>query len=375
MSTKFFRSHSQLQGELQRITRPVCVLYVSSYIPRKCGIATFTKDLTNAVNLINPLCPAEIAAMDNQISESLDYPHEVKFRIRENVWADYRKVINTVNKDDHYQAVCLEHEYGIYGGPDGDLAIRMVKAIKKPILVTLHTVLAEPSPKMKKILQTVCQKATFVVVMLEAAAEILEHTYGIDPKKIAVIHHGVPDFPKLNLIEWKKRLGLEKKVVMTSINLLSEQKGIEYAIRSLPQIKKEIPNIVYQIVGQTHPVLLKQANGQDTYREYLTKLVNKLKVSKYVSFVNRYVSLSELVGYIGATDYYVTPYLNPQQAASGALAYAIGAGKVCISTPYLYAKEMLSDGRGQIVDFLTSQPIAETVVRLTKDGDERGICE
>ena len=211
--------------------------------------------------------------------------------------------------------------------------------------------------------------------MLSNAKNILVEKYGVDRNKIVVIHHGVPDFPKLEAETWKRKIKLSKYTIMSSINLISPSKGLEFAIQAVPGIVKKIPNFLYLIIGETHPVYLKKNNGNDVYRKKLKKLVKDLSIGKHVRFVNQYLSIKSLMNYVGASDFYITPYLDAQQAASGALAYGIGAGKVCISTPYLYAQEMLGKLRGILVPFKDSESVAEAVVRVMRDSKERELYE
>lgn len=360
-----------MNGELKDLTRPVRVLYVSSYIPRKCGIATFTKDLTNAINLLNPLELAQIVAMDNKISEGLSYPHEVKYRIRQGIQGDYGQVVDYVNESNKVDLVVIQHEFGIFGGRDGEMVTELLDKIEKPMITTLHTVLSKPTAGMRKIVKRIGEKSRYVVVMLEVSADILVSVYGVKRQKIMVIPHGVPDFPRMS--EGRKKFGLVGRVVMTSINLMSAAKGIEYVIGALPEIIKQVPNLTYLVVGETHPVV-KLTEGEK-YRRKLEKLVKDLDLGKSVKFVNKYLPLAKLVNYVGASDIYITPYLEPQQAASGSLAYAIGAGKVCVSTPYLYAREMFTLGCGKLVPFRDSPAIAKAVLELLGDRQGRVECE
>jgi len=364
--------------ELNNLIKPISVLYLSSYIPRKCGIATFTKDLTNAINMLNPSKIADIAALDNDISTSLHYPHEVKFRLYENENFDYKELayrLKTGNNENNYDLISLQHEYGIYGKNDGEEILEFIDLMKKPIVTTLYTVLENPSANQEKILGIICNKSRFLVVMLSNAKNILVEKYGVDRNKIVVIHHGVPDFPKLEAETWKRKIKLSKYTIMSSINLISPSKGLEFAIQAVPGIVKKIPNFLYLIIGETHPVYLKKNNGNDVYRKKLKKLVKDLSIGKHVRFVNQYLSIKSLMNYVGASDFYITPYLDAQQAASGALAYGIGAGKVCISTPYLYAQEMLGKLRGILVPFKDSESVAEAVVRVMRDSKERELYE
>jgi glycosyltransferase involved in cell wall biosynthesis len=358
---------------LKELSAPVRVLYVSTYIPRKCGIATFTKDLTNAINLMNPSAIAEIAAMDNKTSEKLRYPHEVKFRIRQENKTDYQEVARYINDTGEVDTVVIQHEFGIFGGKDGEMVMDLVNMLKKPVIATLHTVVENPTERMKLIIGELGEKAEYLVVMLEGAKEILGKVYGIDKKKVVVIPHGVPDFPRLGSGMVKKKFDLKGRVVLSSINLLSESKGIEYAIGAMPEIIKEIPNLLYLIVGETHPVV-KQTEGEK-YRNKLKLMVKNLGLQKQVKFVNKYIPLSRLIDYVAASDMYITPYLDPQQAASGSLAYAIGAGKACISTPFLYAREMFRLGCGKLVPFKDSEGIARAVIETWADKTARSECE
>lgn len=358
----------------ERLASPVGLVYVSSYIPRRCGIATFTKDLSNAVNLVNPIFLGKIIAMDNGHTSKIDYPPEVKKRVRQEVWSDYKSTADYINKSNEIDLVSLQHEFGLYGGDMGSTIVDFMNLIKKPIVTTLHTVLVNPTDKQKKIIREIYKRSKYVAVMIGGAQQVLKEKYGLNSSKVVSIHHGVPDYPILDSGYWKSKLRLKDKVVMTSINLLSDGKGIEYAIQSIPKIIKEIPKFLYIVVGTTHPVHLKYLKknfGHDVYRRKLTEMVKSLGIEKNVRFVNRYVSLKELVSFVGASDYYVTPYLDPQQAASGSLAYAIGAGKLCISTAYLYAKEMLTDNRGILVPFRNSDSIAEAVIRLYNNPQEK----
>lgn len=361
-----------LQQALCDLSRPVRAVYISSYIPRKCGIATFTKDLTTAINLLNPLALAEIVAMDNMLThDAIIYPHEVRFRIFDQKKSEYARVASAINKDPSIDLVCLQHEFGIYGGSEGRLVLEFLGKVSRPVVVTLHTVLEQPTPEVQSIIRAICKKASAVVVMLASSKETLAKIYGVSKDKIAVIHHGVPDFPKLDTFQWKKRLGLEDRVVASSINLMSEYKGNDHVIAAIPEIIKTVPNFLYMIIGETHPMVLASNGGKDVFRDKLYQMVGDLNICKHVQFIQRYVTIDELVAYIGASDYYITPYNDPQQAASGGLAYAIGAGKLCISTPYLYAKEMLNDTRGVLVPFRDPAGIAGAIKRMVRHSKQK----
>ncbi len=320
--------------------------FVSTYPPRRCGIGTYTKDLATGINNLNPERLAEIIALDDSISQSLEYPWEVSRRIRQQEWGDYQRVLRYLNHS-VIDMVSIQHEFGIFGGPDGEYIVRFAQELEKPFIVTFHTVLQRPSENQKRIIQELAHHAQAVVVMLSVAGDILRDVYDIDPAKVVPIHHGTPDFPFAHEEAAKSRLGLEDRIIMSNVNLISRGKGIEYALQALPKVVAQYPNFLYLIVGQTHPVVQEQEG--EAYREMLTGLVNDLGLQNHVQFVNEYVSLEALIGYVEASDFYITPYENLEQISSGSLAYAVAAGKLCLSTPYRYAQEILAGGHGYLV--------------------------
>src|SRR5579884_536179 len=351
------------------------VLFISSYVPRKCGIATFCRDLIEGVKRSNPKLEVDVAAMVDEASSSLTYPKEVAYVIRQELWEDYLSLIQIINFTNKYDLICVQHEFGIYGGDLGEYIARFLEDINKPVITTLHTVLPKPTKLRKEIIQRVCGNSKKVVVMLKNGQKILNEVYGVPNYKVEVIHHGVPEFNLGDPKDVKKQLKLDDKVVMSSVNLLSPVKGVEYAIRALPEITKVVPNFVYQVIGETHPSEIRNNEGEDVLRKRLMRLAKKLGVEKNIRFINEYVSVPDLVKYVTASDFYITPYLDPQQSSSGALSYAIGGGKICISTPYLYAKEMLKKGAGILVPFRNSRAIAKSVVQAIKDEKVRRAME
>ncbi len=349
------------------------VVFMSSYPPRKCGIGTYTKDLASSINNLNPDHVCEIIALDDPISKELTYPWEVSHRIFQDNWADYEKVLDYLNNS-VIDIVSIQHEFGIYGPDEGSMIVDFVKKLNKPFMVTLHTLLERPSPLQRRIIQALCQKAIAVVVMLPIGVDLLKNIYGVEGSKIVHIHHGAPDLPFYNSAEDKERLGYKDKIIMSSINLVSSGKGIEYAIQSLPEVVKKYPNFLYLVVGQTHPVVKK--NEGEEYRKSLEQLVEKLDLEKNVQFINEYVSLEKLIDYIKITDFYITPYMNMEQISSGSLAYAIAAGRLCISTPYRYAYEMLAGGRGYLVSPGSSKEITQAILKgLSRKKETLKICE
>ena len=348
---------------LEQQERKARVIYVGSYIPRKCGIATFTKDLTNAINVLNPYNLGEIMAI-NDNTNTYDYPWEVKFRITQDDLKTYLAAAEYINNSSA-EVVCFQHEFGLFGGKNGEYAITFLEQIKKPIVTTFHTVPETPLEAQKEIIRRICNLSSACVAMIDGIVERLVHTYGINKKKVVVIPHGVPDIPFGATEYFKRQNRLAGKFVLTSINLLSNNKGIEFAIEAAARVVKKIPNFAYLVIGETHPVVKRKFN--EDYRKKLEALVRSLRVKNQVKFVNRYLPLEELISYLRAADAYITPYLDPGQVASGTLSYAVGAGKACISTPYLYAQEVLDGDRGVLVPFGDSRLIAKAIIKLASE--------
>ena len=264
--------------------------------------------------------------------------------------------------------VSLQHEFGLNGGKNGEYILSFVERIKKPLVTTFHTILEQPSPNQKEIIKRIADKSTVVIVMVTEAIRRLTEIYGIDRKKVLMIHHGVPDIPLGGSEKFKEKTGLKGRKVASTINLISRNKGIEYAIEAIAKVAKLDPTIIYLVIGRTHPVVARFEN--ENYRHELEALVKKYKIEENVRFLNRYIPIDQLVDYLRATDIYITPYLDPQQITSGALAYAVGAGKSCISTPYIYAQEVLAKGRGILTDFASSAGIADEMVYLINNPKE-----
>jgi glycosyltransferase involved in cell wall biosynthesis len=347
--------------------RPIRVIYVSSYIPRKCGIATYTKDLTNAINHLNPYALAEIMAV-NRPGEYLNYPWETKFKINQEELASYLQAADYINHSGA-DLVSLQHEFGLFGNHLGENIIPFVESLKRPLVTTLHTVFDEPDSSGGVIIKRLLEKSKASIVMMEKIKNKLVQEYHASAEKIITIPHGTPDLPYAPTDGYKKRKRLSDRLILGNINLLTQNKGIENTLDAVSLIAKKYPNVLYLIIGQTHPVDL-QYNGEK-YRKFLINRVKKLKIQKNVRFINKYISLDELIEWLGVIDFYVTPYLDPQQASSGALAYAVGAGKCCISSPYLYAQEVLSCGRGIIVPFRNAKNIASSVIELWENKDKK----
>jgi len=356
-----------VQKELEKRKREVRVIYVGTYIPRECGIATYTKDLTTAINILNPHYLAEIVAI-NEPDGHYDYPWEVKYRIEQEEPKSYIDAASYINQSSA-PIVSIQHEFGIFGGEDGEYILPFLDSLEKLVVTTLHTVLPEPSPNHKRIIRKIAEFSQALVVMAEVAAERLVTQYGLDEKKLIIVPHGVPDISYGPTYEAKKTLKLDGKKILLTFGLINPGKGIEYAISALPEIIKKEKDILYLILGETHPMVKKKEG--EKYRESLVELVRKLKLKNYVHFENQYLNLEELILYLKATDLYLTPFLNPNQITSGTLAYALGAGKACISTPYIYAEEVLGNGRGVLVPFKSSEKIAQAILDLLGDSEKR----
>lgn len=338
---------------------------VSSYVPRKCGIATYTKDLVE--QLQKKRNTIEIVAMNDPITK-LTYQSPVSYIINQHEKKDYESVAWELNKKE-IDFVHIQHEFGLFGGADGEYILDFARLLKKPLVATFHTVLLEPSPNQKRIIQELARLSRVCVVMEAIAQDRLESIYAISPHDIHVIYHGVPTLDGMTQSEAKKKVGYEDKFLLLSSNLISRNKGLEYAISAIPPIARKIPNIHFLIIGETHPVVKSQEG--ESYREELRKLVSDLHLGKYVTFINRYISLNELKTYLEAADICVTPYLDPQQITSGTLAYAMGVGKVCVSTSFLYAQHLLEDGRGVLVPFKNENAIADAIIHIFENPKKR----
>lgn len=362
-------------SKLKKVIREKCMglssIYVSSFVPRKCGIATYTSDLTRAIDLINPYCGSNIVALIRP-EDKIDYPPEVKFKISQYNVDSYIKAADYINKS-RMDIVILEHEFGLYGGEFGEYIIKFIERLKKPLIITAHTIPVDAGSGYGRVLKDVLKFADKVIVMMPESLQKLVKKYNYPGEKIEIIPHGVPDIPMETNTRSKNKKGLEGRIILGNINLLSEIKGLEYILEALKEIKERFSNILYLIIGQTHPVVL-QTEGEK-YRNFLKGKVKEYNLEKNVRFINKYMTLNELISWLKVIDIYITPYLDPQQTASGALAYAIGAGKVCISTPYLYAKDILAEGRGIIVPFRNSKAIADAVIDICENPQKKSKME
>ena len=348
------------------------VAFVGDYLPRKCGIATFTHDMYASVAGRFPDAECFVVPV-NDCAEGYDYPPEVRFEIAEPDLESYRRAadfLNFANTD----VVCLQHEYGIYGGPAGSHVLGLVRDLRMPVVTTFHTVLREPNDDQRRVLTELATLSARVVVMTEKARTFLREVFGIPEAKIDLIAHGIPDTPFVDPNPYKEQFGVGGRLVALTFGLLSANKGIEHMLRAVPEILQTFPNFAYIVLGATHPALVREHG--ESYRLSLERLARKLGISKHVIFYNRFVELNELTEFIRAADVYVTPYLNPAQITSGTLAYSFGCGKAIVSTPYWHAEELLADGRGVLVPFADPQSLAREVCGLLGDEPRRAaMCE
>jgi glycosyltransferase involved in cell wall biosynthesis len=343
------------------------IAFVGNYLPRQCGIATFTTDLCEAVAAEHSETTC-IAVPVNDIEDGYAYPPRVRFELTEKDLESYRRGADFLNINS-VDLVCLQFEYGIFGGRAGSHILTLLRDLRMPIVTTLHTILREPDAQQRRVLTEVAGLSDRLVVMTKRSAEFLQEIYHVAPEKIDLIPHGIPDLPFVDPSFHKDLFGVEGKIVLLSFGLLSANKGIETVISALPAILAKHPNVVYFIVGATHPHVLR--HDGETYRLSLQWLAQEKGVEGQVIFYNRFVSLEELVEFIGAADIYITPYLNAAQAVSGTLAYTVGAGKAVISTPYWHAEEMLADERGALVPFRDPAAMAEQVIDLLDNEAKR----
>lgn len=346
---------------------PQKIALIGNHLPRQCGIATFTTDLLNA--LVREHTGGECWAVAmNDVPEGYRYPNQVRFEINERVLPEYRLAADFLNMN-RVEMVCLQHEFGIFGGKNGAYILDLISNLRMPLVTTLHTLLQSPNPGQMGIMKRLAMLSDRLVVMSRRGAQMLQEIYGIPAGKITLIHHGIPDLPFIDPNYYKDQYGVEGRKVILTFGLLSPSKGIETMINALPAVLRQHPEVVYIVLGATHPHVRQQQG--EAYRLLLHRRARELGIGDHLIFHNRFVNSRELCEFLGAADIYVTPYLNKEQIVSGTLAYALGSGKATISTPYWYAEEMLSEGRGRIVPFGNANALAEQINDLFSNEMER----
>jgi len=343
-----------------KVSLPSRIAVIGNYLPRHCGIATFTTDLCSAISA--EYGTARLLALPvNDTEEGYDYPSRVRWSLAQDDVASYREAAKFLNFN-NIDMVCLQHEYGIFGGPAGSHILHLLRDLKMPVVTTLHTVLREPDPNQLMVMEEIVELSDRLIVMSQLSSQFLQEIFKVPGSKIDMVPHGVPDLPFLDPNFYKDRFGVEGKAVLLTFGLLSPNKGIENVIQALPQILSKHKNVAYVVAGATHPHILRREG--EKYRASLQALAKKMGVEAQVIFHNRFVSPEEMVEFIGAADIYITPYRHEAQVVSGTLAYALGAGKAIISTPYWHAIELLDDRRGALVPFQNPDAIANKTVEL-----------
>lgn len=354
------------------LTRPP-LAFLASFPPRPCGIATFTADLAEAVDSASPLAQQSQVIAMNPGGSHYRYGPRVRWTIDRDDIQSYRRAAQALNRS-RVQLVSIQHEYGLYGGEYGDYLLSFLRALDKPSLVTMHTVLECPEPAMRRVTEELVAEASAVVVLAERAKLILEEYYpGVDLEKVHFIPHGTPSVEYKPTAPFKRTLGLESRTVLATFGLLGPDKGIEYALAALPEIVKRYPDVLYLVLGETHPELRRHSG--EAYREMLEAKVAELGLQQHVHFHNQYLNKMDLLHYLRATDIYVIPYLNPYQIVSGTLSYAVACGKTVVSTPFIHAQELLSEGRGLLARFRDSASLATAITTLLDQPELRARME
>ncbi|MFH1308031.1 MAG: glycosyltransferase [archaeon] len=339
--------------------------FLGNFPPKECGIATFTKDLATAMNKKwNPRLKSRIIALNDE-SCIYNYNKKVVLEINREDIEEFINVAKKINESEIIKIVCIQHEFGIFGGDYGSYIIPFLETIKKPVVTTFHSVLPNPDKIRKRIVQYICSKSSGVIVMAKKAVEILHNDYEVDPEKIHVIYHGIPDVPFQSRHISKKNLKLESKTILSTFGLLSRGKGIEYMIEAMPELIKKYPNLLYLVIGETHPNIRREEG--ESYRNELMKRVKDLGLTNHVKFYNKYLSLQEIITYLLASDIYICTNLDKNQIVSGTLSYAMGSGAVVISTPSVYAEEVLSEERGIIINFKDPFSYAQAIDKVLSD--------
>ena len=364
---------SVYQGDVIVILK---IAYVSSYTPRECGIATFTQDLTRSIDALNVFEPSSIIAL-NDLGSTYNYGKEVIMQIDANDERSYQQAADQINGSD-FDLVSVQHEFGLFGGDWGNYLLTFLKKLNKPSITTMHTTLSPgatvfQSPESiaahDKVVKGIGRYSSAITVMTKMAANILQENYKVTSDKIHIIPHGTPPMPSVPIELAKEALGLNGRTILSTFGLLSRDKGIHNAIKALPELVKERPDILYLVIGATHPQVRLRVG--EKYRKRLVRLVKKLKLENNVKFHNRFLTQDELIQYLQATDVYICPYVNVDQLSSGTVTYALGAGRAIVSTPFHYATEVLAEGRGLLCKFRSPMSITKSIRQLLENPEQR----
>src|SRR6266702_1114479 len=343
------------------------IAVIGNSLPRRCGIATFTTDLERAIANSRPNLETCIVAM-NDHGQTYDYPGSVALQIKDGIIEDYVRAAAFLNAG-RFDVVCLQHEFGIFGGAAGGHILELLSRLSMPVITTLHTVLAKPTAAQRAVMQRLVEASSKIIVMANKGRELLRGIYRVPDDKIEVIAHGIPDFPYVEPDAAKAQLGFSGRSVILTFGLLSPSKGIEVMIDAMPSILERRADAVYVVLGATHPNLVRDQG--EAYRESLMTRVRELGIEDHVVFLDQFVDQATLLEFISMSDVYVTPYLNEAQMTSGTLAYSFGLGKPVVSTPYWHALELLDDGRGVIVPFGNAAAVGKAIAQLLTDAPRR----
>ncbi|MBS3168718.1 glycosyltransferase [Candidatus Woesearchaeota archaeon] len=345
------------------------VLFMGTYPPRECGIATFTKDLTESINKKLPKkLTTKVLAINKNGTNIYNYPKEVMFQISDNDIQDYIDTAHKLNSEEKIKLVCIQHEFGIFGGEYGDHLLAFLEILNKPVVITFHSVLPEPNERLKKVTKAIADKVDSIVVMTPKGIEILREFYEITTP-ICVIPHGIPSVDFESQDKEKEELGLKNKTIISSFGLISSGKGYENVIESLPEVIEKYPELLYLIIGETHPVV--RRNEGEEYRNFLELKVKELNLENNVKFYNKYLTLQEIIKYLKATDIYMSSGQDPNQITSGTLSYALGCGRPVISTPFIHARDILTEDKGILVSYNEQKPFTKALLKLLENKQKR----
>jgi len=340
------------------------ILFMSTYPQRECGIATFTRDLTNAIDKrFSPIIKTRILAI-NDDDNIYNYPEKVSFQISDNDMEDYLQTAKKINNSPEIKFVSVQHEFGLFGGEFGDHLLAFLELLEKPSVVTFHSILPNPDERMVKVVKSIADRVQGIIVMTKTGVKLLQKRYGIK-KSIRVIPHGIPQVSFEPQLKEKTILGYQDKIILSSFGLMSPNKGYEYVIDALPEVIKQFPNLIYLIIGETHP-RVREENGE-SYRSWLKQRAKSRGVQKYVKFYNKYITPEEVVQYLKATNIYISPSLTRGQITSGTLVNAMGCGRAVVSTRFLHAKDIISPKRGRLVKFKKPEEFSNAIISLLSD--------
>ncbi len=349
------------------------ILFMGSYPPRECGIATFTKDLTSSIDKrFSPKIKTKILAINKNGSNIYNYPKKVIFQISDNDIKDYIEMAKKINMSKDIKLVCIQHEFGIFGGEYGDYLLTFLEIIEKPVIITFHSIVPNPNERLKKVVGAIAEKVRLIVVMTKKGIGILRKDYNLQTP-IKIIPHGIPNVSFEEQIKEKKNMGFGDRIILSSFGLMNRGKGYEYVIEALPEIIKKYPKLLYLIVGETHPVIRKK-DGEE-YRNYLEQKVKDLHLEKHVKFYNKYLKLEEIIKYLKASDIYISSGLDPNQITSGTLAYALGCGRAVVSTPFLHAQDCIRNDTGLLVEFKNPKSYEKAIITILNSSEIKNELE